>query len=162
MTGEGSGARGTGRMGGHGIRLFTHPFSPAQVSAVCQHVRRVPPRGEGALCLVPGLQPRRPSAAHHEVAGDQLTLPGGLRPPLRVHLSPTAARGQQDCGGWGAGNGAGRLLLQQCSLQPSHPSLCIYFWRQPFCTELNPKLSAASCCFTPCGGHLPRAQLWPL
>lgn len=108
-------------MRGHGIRLFTHPFSLAQVSAVCQHVRRVPPRGEGALCLVPGLQPRRPSAAHHEVAGDQLTLPGGLRPPLRVHLSPTAARGQQDCGCWEQETVLGGFCCSNAAFSPPTP-----------------------------------------
>lgn len=71
--------------------LMLAPFSLAQVSAVCQHVCCLPPRGEGALRLVPRLQPRWPPPAHHEVAGDQLALPRWLRPPLRVHLSPLPA-----------------------------------------------------------------------
>lgn len=116
---------------------FSHPISPPQVPAVRQHVRRVPPRGEGALRLVPGLQPRRPPAAHHEVAGDQLPLPRGLRPPLRVHLSPATSTGAT--AGWGT---TPRVFV------------CIYFGgilrkgsylfgglpvplRVPFCTELN-------------------------
>lgn len=70
------------------LPAHSQPNLPVQVSAVCQHVCRVSPRGEGALRLVPGLQPRRAPAAHHEVAGDQLPLPRRVWPPLRVHLSP--------------------------------------------------------------------------
>ncbi|XP_070341424.1 GATOR2 complex protein WDR24 isoform X1 [Equus asinus] len=63
-------------------RLGLRPVPPLR-----QHVRRLPPRGQGALRVVPGLQPRRPPAAHHEVAGRQLALPRGLRPPVRVLLT---------------------------------------------------------------------------
>lgn len=66
------------------------PPACLQVPPLRQHVRRLPPCGQGAVCVVPGLQPRRPPAAHHEVAGRQLPLPGWLRPPVRVLLTGRA------------------------------------------------------------------------
>lgn len=122
---------------------------------MCQHVCRLSPRGEGALRLVSGLQPRRPPPAHHEVVGDQLPLPRRLRPPLRVHLSPLPDGGRR-WAGW-AGPPA---LLPSPHLPP-----CIYFCvnrgpvcppvppSRPFCTGLNQnraaELSRASClCLT--------------
>lgn len=106
--------------------LALTPFSRAQVSAVCQHVRRLSPRGEGALRLVPGLQPRWPPPAHHEVAGDQLPLPRRLRPPLRVRLSPSTT------GGDGRADSLGLLP------RPLPP--CIYFGvkRGPVCAPSPP------------------------
>lgn len=75
-------------------RLGLRPVPPLR-----QHVRRLPPRGQGSVRVVPGLQSRRPPAAHHEVAGGQLPLPRGLRPPVRVLL--TRRR-------WARAGGAGR------------------------------------------------------
>ena len=68
--------------------LGVRPLPPLR-----QHVRRLPPRGQGALRVVPGLQPRRPPAAHYEVAGGQLPLPRRLRPPVRVLLTLRRAGG---------------------------------------------------------------------
>lgn len=99
-------------------------FSPAQVSTVCQHVCCLSPRGEGALRLVPGLQPRRPSPAHHEVAGDQLPLPRRLRPPLRVHLSPSPAGGDGSQVGQAAVGRAGRATCLPAL--PAPPSLYLF------------------------------------
>lgn len=58
-----------------------------QVPPLRQHVRRLPPRGQGSVRVVPGLQSRRTPAAHHEVAGGQLPLPRRMRPPVRVLLT---------------------------------------------------------------------------
>lgn len=57
-----------------------------QVPPLRQHVCRLPPRGQGLVRVVPGLQSRGPPAAHHEVAGGQLPLSCWLRPPVRVLL----------------------------------------------------------------------------
>uniref|UniRef100_A0A7N5KLS6 GATOR2 complex protein WDR24 n=1 Tax=Ailuropoda melanoleuca TaxID=9646 RepID=A0A7N5KLS6_AILME len=98
-------------------RLGLRPVPPLR-----QHVRRLPPRGQGSVRVVPGLQSRRPLAAHHEVAGGQLPLPRGLRPPVRVLLTRRRwARGGRGRA-WAANKGSRsrslRPLVPRRSLVP--------------------------------------------
>lgn len=78
--------------GGSSLGALGSPKTPAevlyclQVPPLCQHVCCLPPRGQGSVRVVPGLQPRRPPATHHEVVGGQLPVPCRLWPSLRVLL----------------------------------------------------------------------------
>lgn len=102
--------------------LGVRPLPPLR-----QHVRRLPPRGQGALRVVPGLQPRRPPAAHHEVAGGQLPLPRRLRPPVRVLLTRCRAGGDglvnqiKDAGDILSGLLPARVAWSQVPAQPALP-----------------------------------------
>lgn len=58
-----------------------------QMPPVCQRLCCVPPRGEGAVCVVPGLQSRRALGAREELAKEQFPLPSRLRSPVWVHLT---------------------------------------------------------------------------
>ena len=57
-------------------------FPVPQVPPVCQCLCRVPPCGEGAVCVVPRLQSWRAPGARDELVKEQFSLPGWLRTPV--------------------------------------------------------------------------------